>query len=457
MILSSGRKSNKGIRKIQTTDEILTARSGLGFISEYVDNQKWLQELLKSCKDLKGNSKGLHPGEQIRQILLNFVDGTSTHLSAFDEKQRDPSYAPLIGADELISTSSAKRLLQRMRPRTIQRMIERFFIKRLQKEKAPYIKLDLDTVVFDNDSATVREGCSVTYKRVKGFQPLMMKWNGYVVAAQFREGKSHSNHEDDATNMIKNVVSLVRKAVGSPIILTADGGFFDQEIMELCETLKIGYIIGGKQYSDIRERVQLIPEDEFSMFKRDDDVVNEWYYTEFMDKRGSWNKERRLVVTQLLSTDKQMIIPGMGRMTLNYTNLGIDSELMQSLEDAGVAYLANTENIIMLSHNRGEDELAHRHIKDFATREQLPCKDFEMNRAYFEIMILAFNIYESFKRDCLEGVLPVTSYPEKIRRKFIDTAGRIVKKAHTILLSIPRVIFKQLSLAEVWQKAAAPA
>lgn len=456
MILNSGRKSKKGITTIKKTDEMLTSRAGLGFASQYVDSQIWLMKMLQSCGDMKGSSKGLHSGEQLRQMILNFIDGTSTHLSVFDEKCTDPSYAPLIGADKLLSTSSAKRLLKRIRPRTIMRMIDMSFMKRLKKEKAPYIKLDLDTVVFENDSSQTREGCSVTYKRVKGFQPLMMKWNGYVVSADFREGKAHSNHGDDALNMISHVVSVVRKAVSVPIILTADGGFFDQRIMSLCESLKIGYVIGGKQFKKIRERVQLIPEDEFSVFRKDNDSLNEWYYTEFMDKRDNWDTERRLVVTQLRSVGEQMIIPGMGRMSLSYTNLGIDPELMRSFEDAGVDYLAKTENIIMLAHNRGEDELAHRHIKDFATREQFPCKDFDMNRAYFEIMILAFNLYESFKRDCLDGVMPITSYPEKIRRKFIDTAGRIVKTARRTILAIPKIVMEQLSLEEVWQKAVVP-
>lgn len=39
MILSSGRKSKKGITAIKGTDEILTSRAGLGFASQYVDSQ----------------------------------------------------------------------------------------------------------------------------------------------------------------------------------------------------------------------------------------------------------------------------------------------------------------------------------------------------------------------------------------------------------------------------------
>ena len=97
MILSSGRKSKKGITTIKKTDEVLTSRAGLGFASQYVDSQIWLMKMLQSCGDMKGSSKGLHSGEQLRQMLLNFIDGTSTHLSVFDEKCADPSYAPLIG------------------------------------------------------------------------------------------------------------------------------------------------------------------------------------------------------------------------------------------------------------------------------------------------------------------------------------------------------------------------
>ena len=163
MILSSGKKVKKGIGEIQATGEILTARAGLGVVSHYIERQKWLMKMLQSCGDMKGSRKGLHPGEQLRQFMLNCIDGTSTHLSVFDEKCLDPSYAPLIGADKLLSTSSAKRMLSHTKPRTIRRMIEMSFMKRLKKEKAPYIKPDLDTVVFENDSSQTREGCSVTY------------------------------------------------------------------------------------------------------------------------------------------------------------------------------------------------------------------------------------------------------------------------------------------------------
>ncbi len=44
MILSSGRKSKKGIVEIQATGEIFTARAGPGLVSQYIESQKWLME-----------------------------------------------------------------------------------------------------------------------------------------------------------------------------------------------------------------------------------------------------------------------------------------------------------------------------------------------------------------------------------------------------------------------------
>ncbi len=50
MILSSGRKSKKGIGEIQATGEVLTARAGIGFVSQYIERQKWLMEKLQCCE-----------------------------------------------------------------------------------------------------------------------------------------------------------------------------------------------------------------------------------------------------------------------------------------------------------------------------------------------------------------------------------------------------------------------
>ena len=47
---------------------------------------------------------------------------------------------------------------------------------RLKIEAPLIIFLGIDTMVLDNDDSKKKEGCDVTYKKKKGFQPLHISW-----------------------------------------------------------------------------------------------------------------------------------------------------------------------------------------------------------------------------------------------------------------------------------------
>ena len=459
-MISQKKSEIKKIDNIEESDDFLTGRGGLAIIDRYMSNIPWLSDLLKSMDFLKRNRNGIPVSDIIYQMIINFIDGTSPHLSYFDDLKEDPTYAALLGKEQelLAGTSVIKRMLKKCsfsRKRGFKHFYERFFIWRMKVEEAPYIKIDVDTVVFENSTSTIRKGVSWTYKKVNGFQPLLFKWNGYIIDAIFREGKCHSNYGDDTLAGLRRVVEIIRKKYRRdiPILVTLDGGFFDQKIFKLCEDeLKIGYIAGGKMYKDIIKRVNLIPDDEYNIYRKSNSI-REWMYTEFADKRDSWDVDRRAIFTTLYSESNQLVIKGTGIASIVYTNLGMNQEIDLQLENAGVDYLIETENIIMLAHNRGEDELVHRHVKDFAGTENLPCLDFEMNEAYFSIMLFSFNMQQSFKRDCCETVIGKDTYPKTFRRKLIDFAGKIVKHARKTTMKVGAIAKKQLQLEIVWELA----
>lgn len=462
MIARESKKIKKKISKISESYDKLTGRGGLPFVSRYLEHQGWLYEELSRFESLKIHRKGSGVSSMIIQMILNFIDGTSLSLSRFDELRKQEEYGSVIGVEQkyLASTSSIKRLLNKCsfnRNRGFRKLFERLFIWRLKAEKPPYIILDVDTVVFDNNDAQCREGVSWTYKKVKGFQPIMIKWNGFVVSSRFRPGKVVGNHGTEVEEMLKETVDLIRRNYRKdvPVIVTFDSGFFDQKLMAFFEDdLEAGYIIGGKMYKDIAERVMLIPEDELGIFRKEGSGI-EWYYTEFEDRRGTWERSRRAIFTAARSDGNQMLIKGAGTTNIVYTNLGEMNRITEEMEKAGCGYLAETERVIMLAHNRGDSELTHRHIKDFAG-EQMPCKDFGMNEAYFNIMILSFNLHQAFKRDCVEEVIGKDTYPTTFRRKFIDFAGKIVTHAGTTVMKVSASVKTALQLDLIWEKAAIP-
>jgi hypothetical protein len=113
-------------------------------------------------------------------------------------------------------------------------------------------------------------------------------------------------------------------------------------------------------------------------------------------------------------------------------------------------------NIVKLSHQRGADELIHRSIKELATKEQLPFKRMGMNRAYYFMLVIVHFIFETYKRDVTNEVLSITSYPNTFRRKVIDFATKITSGSGYVILNIPKTIFDNFKLNDLWKKCQSP-
>src|SRR5438309_3265271 len=136
-------------------------------------------------------------------------------------------------------------------------VLQELFLWRLRREKMRVVMLTLDTMVMDNDEALQREGCDPTYKKVKGFQPLHLIWEGKIIDAIFRRGKRHSNYGNDVEKMIRGIVTLIRTRYDArvTIVIRLDAGFFDENNFALCDVLGIVFIATGKTFKAIKEKV----------------------------------------------------------------------------------------------------------------------------------------------------------------------------------------------------------
>ena len=139
-----------------------------------------------------------------------------------------------------------------------------------------------------------------------------------------------------------------------------------------------------------------------------------------------------------------------------YTNIGQDDELTEKLVQAGGQQYLNTESIIKLNHYRGNGELNHRSIKEFSTKEQLPFEKFEMNRAFYYIMLISHLLYEAYKYDVTADILPTTMYPTTFRRQLIDFAAKIVFTGRYYILKVTRFIYDSLHIERIWELCGKP-
>jgi hypothetical protein len=445
---------------VGVTTDSLADRGGLALFARYVTSVAELNPLLERLfGSIRKSRKGLPVLELFKQLFCFFMDGTSFHLTRFDELAQDAGYAGCIetAQENLASTHQVKRFFRAFsfaRNFLFRRVLQWFFLWRLKIRRPAAVLLNLDTMVMNNDDALVREGVQPTYKKVKGFQPLQLTWERFIVDAVLRGGKKHSNHGDTVAQMLRHIVRIIREGYRQdvPIVLRTDGGFFDEANFEVYDELGIGFVCGGKLYADIGEFMLQCPP---SMWRVYGHKKQQWEVLEFGDRRKSWSRFRRALFCRPLSEDGQCLFEFARPDTVLYTNLGMGRTLDDALMQAGCGDWLTQEGVLNLAHGRGADELVHRALKDFGT-EQLPFKRSQYNAAFYYVMVLAFNLFEAFKEDVSSDVVPMTSYATTVRRQIIDVAAKVVRTSGQVILKLTQATYERLSFHELWDRANSP-
>ena len=96
--------------------------------------------------------------------------------------------------------------------------------------------------------------------------------------------------------------------------------------------------------------------------------------------------------------------------------------------------------------------MPHRGLKDFGF-EALPFERFGANRVMYYLMVIGFNLFESYKRDVLKEVVAVGTYATTVRRQLVDLAGKVVRSGRQLVLKVTRWAREQWGLERVWELA----
>lgn len=451
------------ITKIGITNDKISGRGGLPIFMRYAEGiglYGLISTILQSF--ISQSNKGLQLPGFVKQVLAFFMDGTHMSICHFDQTKRDDGYASVLecSCDELASSHQIKRYFGKLSivsNQIFNKILHELFIWRLNLEKPKIIELGIDTMVLDNDDALKREGCEVTYKRKKGFQPLHISWGCFLIDVLFRKGSAHSNHGTDYIDRVREITKLIRKRYSAtvPIIINADSGFADQKAYEVFEEeLHIHYITTGKFNDDIRTYVKEIPPANQSYITKEKII---WGYFEFGGRLKAWKKFRRCIFTKLQCDANGQMQMDFGRPdNIILTNIGNCPQADELLLQAGGAEYFEAGTIVKSSHSRGADELIHRSIKELATKEQLPFKSMGMNRAYYFFLVIAHFLFEAYKRDVTVEVIPITVYPNTFRRKLIDFAVKLTSHSRNIVLKVTKTVYEAINIEQLWRLCQSP-
>ncbi len=452
-------QTKQKINKVETTADTLTGRGGLALIGRYIEKTGILEILENKFGHLRKSAKGLPADTLFKQIICFIFDGTSRHLTYFDELKKDKGYAAAIETkpSDMASSHTIKRFFNKFGlwcGQPFRSVLHQLFIWRLKIENPEEIELYIDTMVMDNDDALKRQGVQLTYKKKKGFQPLQIIWNGKIVDGIFRGGKKNGNSGDTVVNMVRGLVYLIRLKYRKDvtIILRCDSGFFDQKNFAAFNDLNIAFISSGKMYEGVKTAIKGVPESSWNEY---DNGHQKWNFTEFGFRCDSWSRFYRAVYTRPFYEGKQMQLDFERPDNVILTNIGINAKALEFCSPNRKKHWQDCKTLINSYHRCGAGELAHRGFKDFGS-EQLPFKKFQPDMALYYCMLISFFLFETFKEDVLEEVIPITSYAATVRRKAIDFAAKIVKTGRMVILKVHQSVADALKINLLWEKCQNP-
>jgi hypothetical protein len=303
--------------------------------------------------------------------------------------------------------------------------------------------LDMDASIVE----TTKQDALYSYKGSQSYQPLSVRWTeqDLVAYSEFRDGNVPASYQN--LQVLQRTLEALPKGV-QKIYFRSDTAAYQQELLIYCakgQNERFGVIefaIGADVTAEFRKEVIKVEEKEWQPLKRDIDgrqveTGQEWAEVCFVPAWTAKSKNgpnyRFIATRELLQQQEfpgmevQLPFPTYHRGEKHYKLHGI----VTNRDLAG-------DKLIWWSRERcGKGEEMHSIMKSDLAGGQLPSSQFGANAAWWQIMILAFNLNSLMKRMALPE-----SWGSKrlkaLRFGLINQAGRVVNHARQLCIRLSR-------------------
>ena len=218
-----------------------------------------------------------------------------------------------------------------------------------------------------------------------------------------------------AAEVIKEIVANI-KTDDLEIMFRMDSGYFDEDIIEIIESLGCKYLIKGKAYPPLLAQLT----DVHHLFVEGQEGRET---TELFTKLNNWDADRRFVVSRVLKPEKD-------RAQLSLIE-GDEYQYFFFVTNTALEY----DEVVICYEKRGNCENYIKEAKYDMGIGHLLLKSFWVNEAVFQLMMLAYNLFLLFKFDSLS----VAEYRKQIktfRLKYVFLAAKIIKTARYVIVKL---------------------
>lgn len=430
---------------VEFSNERLITPSGLVFVGQILGKSAFVKKINLAPISNDYLQKQIKNGDILLTYIGMLCQGKPQY-EAVREMQDDPEYYKYsLGVAYAIPSAETLRQRFDMIGDSLRNDILQANIDMLREMKIEpsalengYVPVDIDVTPFDN-SKTMKEGVSHTYKGFDGYAPIMayIGTEGFLVNTELREGKHHCQKE--TPDFLRETIDLCRQLTDKPLLIRLDSGNDASEnigifMEESYRYNNVSFIIKRNPRKESKEEWLASVKDCCTNVQKPRDGKTVYIGQTFRDVTYTLpdSTEKTVGIRTIYeiierTVDKHgqyFIVPDIELGTY-WTNLP----------------LADQE-IIDLYHAHGECEQYHSEIKTDMDVERLPSGKFDSNKLVLELTAVAYNILRIIGQESLKK----RDDPgrKKIRRRRIRTvisnlvqfAGHLTEHAGRLVLSI---------------------
>jgi hypothetical protein len=326
----------------------------------------------------------------------------------------------LTGVPTYPNPTTLRRFLLRMAPLVLpklRKLHDRLLLSMIVRPKAPI------RVVFDLDSTVLilygrQEMARVGYNPQKwgrpSYHPLLC-FNG--ITKDFWHGELRPGDTHTATGAVDLLKALFAKIPTSVkiVIIRADKGFYDHEIIEYLESQKALFVIVARLTDPIKRTLSTL---RYRVHSSGLETA------EFTYQPTNWKREYRFVVVRRLIPEdpsEQLTLFSMGKYTYQVvvTNMKL-----------------TPLNTWRFYNGRAAVELIIKELKGNYPLGKIPTKHFLANEAYFHILLFSYNLINWFKRLCLPKEFQNMTL-KSLSSHFLSIPSELTKTENRPILKLP--------------------
>jgi hypothetical protein len=279
----------------------------------------------------------------------------------------------------------------------------------------PSAILDLDTTVLTVYGCQEQSAVGFNPKKRgrRSYMPLLCfeGQTGDVFCGSYHPG--NTNPTSVIRVLLEGVFAGLPPHIG-PVRVRADGAFFDHKIVEFIEGKRAFYVIVARLTSPVKNRLGGL------RYRRISAGVSA---AEFQYCPQDWKRPRRFVVIRRpvpQEPSAQLHLFQMGGYTYQgfVTNLGL-----------------KPLNLWRFYNRRATAELIIRELKDAYALGKIPTHNFAANELFFQVVLLAYNLLNWFKRLCAPARWQHATL-QRLRQRLLVVPAQLVRPAGVPTLRI---------------------